>query len=189
MRRLLCFAEIFKFFEELDLQFLEETRAGACVICGAALHRSDYARKPRGGGPASWDKRYSLCCGRETCRKRHTPASVRFFGRRVYCSVTFLLMCIYHHGAKAHRVEALRLQLGLDRRTLVRWILWWKETFVDTPFWKQARSCFATRPDESRLPHSLWKAFKGHRGKDRVVKLLEFLLPLTVPGAGRAAAM
>lgn len=186
MKQLLCFADVFKLLEEVDLKFLEEMRAGACVICRAVLYRSDYARKPR-GGPESWDKRYSLCCRK--CRKRHTPPSVRFFGRRVYCSVTFLLMGILHHGAKAHRVEALRLQLGLDRRTLGRWILWWREMFVDTPFWKQARSSFASRPDELRLPHSLWKAFKGQRGKDRMVKLLVFLSPLTVSGAGRAAAM
>lgn len=188
MKWLLCCTKLFKFLEELDLRFLEEMRAGGCVICGASLHRSDYDRQPC-GGPEYWDMRYSLCCGRETCRKRHTPASVRFFGRRVYCSVAFLVMSIYYHGAKAHRVEALRLELGVDRRTLDRWILWWKEAFVDSPFWKQARSQFATRPDESRLPHSLWKAFGGHRGKDRMVKLLVFLSPLTVPGAGRAVAM
>lgn len=72
------------------------------MYCGGALHRANYPRKVRGlppgasagdgaGGPGP-ELRLSFCCAREGCRKRHTPASLRFLGRRVYAGVVLVLV-------------------------------------------------------------------------------------------------
>src|SRR5271157_4368665 len=65
------------------------------AVTDGPLHRSDYDRKPRGAliAPAgeAFVRRFSLCCGREGCRKRATPPSLRFLGRRVYLGAVVLV--------------------------------------------------------------------------------------------------
>jgi hypothetical protein len=78
-----------------DPSVCDPVRAAGCPYCGAALHAGDYPRKPRGVprsllGPA-YERRLSLCCSREGCRRRVTPPSVRFFGRRVYLGALVVL--------------------------------------------------------------------------------------------------
>jgi hypothetical protein len=75
-------------------------------------------------------------------------------------------------------VGILRQSLGLDRRTLERWRVWWLETFVASPFWKIARAQFMPLIDETTLPLSLCQAFELER-RDRLLELLRFLAPLT----------
>jgi hypothetical protein len=84
--------EFFEGLMAIDAAILARAGREACRFCGGPLHRGDYARKPRGGvvGAAAeaFARRFSLCCGREGCRRRATPPSVRFLGRRVYvCAV------------------------------------------------------------------------------------------------------
>ncbi|HRZ54915.1 MAG TPA: hypothetical protein P5525_05600 [Candidatus Paceibacterota bacterium] len=43
------------------------------------------------GGPR-WQVRFSLCCGKEGCRRRNTPPSVRFLGRWVYAGLVVILV-------------------------------------------------------------------------------------------------
>src|SRR5258708_4320763 len=80
--------EFFGRLVAIDEALLARVRKRACRHCGGALHRGDYARKPRGGRLANvaeaFCRRFSLCCSREGCRRRTTPPSVRFLGRRVY---------------------------------------------------------------------------------------------------------
>ena len=57
----------------------------------------------------------------EGCRRRHTPPSVRFLGRRVYVGLVVVLVSAMRHGLTAPRVQRLREQLGIDRQTLERW--------------------------------------------------------------------
>ena len=80
-----------EFFEKLtvvDATIAARVAASACSRCGGPLHVGNYLRKPRGGLLAAAGEdfalRFSLCCGREGCRRRTTPPSVRFLGRRVY---------------------------------------------------------------------------------------------------------
>ena len=40
-------------------------------------------------------RRFSLCCGREGCRKRATPPSLRFLGRRVYLCAVVLVASMF----------------------------------------------------------------------------------------------
>ncbi len=87
-----------EFFEGLmavDREIVARAAEEPCRDCGGPLHRGDYPRKPRGGllaaGTAAWERRFSLCCGRDGCRHRATPPSVRFLGRRVYAGAVVIL--------------------------------------------------------------------------------------------------
>jgi hypothetical protein len=119
-----------------------------------------------------------LSCTQDGCRKRNTPASVRFLGRKVYLGIVVVLISAMNHGLKPARVHALRESLGIDRRTLDRWRRWWLETLVQTSFWKAARARFMPLICEKTLPLSLCEAF-GIERRERLLDLLKFLSPLT----------
>jgi hypothetical protein len=89
------------------------------------------------------------------------------------------------HGLKPRRVERLRQELGIDERSLKRWRGWWQETFVESGFWKGARARFMPGLDEKIMPLSLVEAFGANRAG--LLKLMEFLSPITVPGKGMTA--
>ena len=149
------------------------------MYCVGKLHRADYDRKPRSGSTLiEWVLRHSFCCDQDGCRKRHTPPSVRFLGRRVYSGVVVVLVSAARHGLTPARLRVLREALGIDRRTVERWRQWWLETFVQSPFWKQARARLLPGLGEQSLPLSLGLAFAIHR-PGQLLALLEFLCPLT----------
>ena len=99
---------------EADREIATETRAKGCAACGGRLHAATYERKPRSGVqlPAEYDKRFSFCCAEEGCRKRVTPASLRFLGRRVYLGLIVVLVPVLRHGASPTRVRRLRELAG-----------------------------------------------------------------------------
>ena len=172
---------VYELLEQCDAELAEKCQQAGCLKCGGRLDRSDYRRKPR-GGPEEAKKvetwRDSFCCDVEGCRKRHTPPSVRFLGRKVYWGVVVVLMAALQHGVKPARVELLRERLGIDRRTLERWRTWWLVTFVESGFWKEVRARFMPVPCQQTLPWSLCEAFQITR-LDRLLDLLRFLRPLT----------
>jgi hypothetical protein len=174
-------------FEKYDLEMLEKARQGRCPFCGGSLHRGDYARKPN-GGPAQWDKRYSLCCASDGCRRRLTPASVRFFGRRAYVAPFFLLVSALNHGLTPARVGRLSAIFGVDRHTLARWRQWWLENFVGSAFWKESRARFTPLLSPIILPRSLLQAF-GLPWRAQLLPALKFLAPLTVPATAESRVM
>lgn len=187
MESLLQDGKLHRLLEKVDQDLAEEAREGGCRDCGNKVHRADYERKPR-GGPAEWDKRHSFCCARDGCRRRLTPPSVRFLGRKVYVGVIVVLISAMQYGLKAKRVEALREALGIDIRTLRRWREWWLSTFIASPFWKQAKARFMSPLDERKMPLSLVNAF-GQPARERVLKLLKFLSPITIEAGKEARAM
>lgn len=165
--------------EHCDAENAEKCRQVGCLFCGGPLHQAHYWRKPRGLTEAESKEnlRHSFCCGREGCRKRHTPPSVRFLGRRVYVAVVVVLLAAMRHGVNRERAELLREKLGIDRRTLERWRRWWLEDFVRSRFWKAARSRLLATFCPKTLPLSLCEAFEiEHR--PRLLDLLEFLSAL-----------
>lgn len=142
--------EFFAAMLALDLEITKAVAAEGCHHCGGALHRSDYQRKPRGGLLAAAGEafcvRFSLCCGCEGCRRRSTPPSLRFMGRRVYLEVVVLL-------ASAFLDES---QSGVPRRTVRRWRGWWSTAAPQAPTWIEARARFVPPPPDDRaLPASL----------------------------------
>lgn len=167
----------------VDKDLAAQAVAEGCPLCRAALHCANYERKPRGGREeASREEtlRFSFCCAREGCRKRMTPPSVRFLGRRVYLEVVVILAVAMRHGATPKRVGWIREHLGVSGRTLDRWRKWWREIFTATAFWKRARGLFQQPVEERDLPFSLVEYFGvSTGGLARLIDLLKFLSPIT----------
>jgi hypothetical protein len=179
MEKILQDKKLYEFLEKVDEDFASEVKSRGCDHCGEVLHRADFERKPRGvqTGP-SWDKRYSFCCSREGCRKRHTPPSVRFLGRKVYVGVVVVLVSAMMHGSNEHRLKRLQQELTIDRRTLKRWRHWWTEIFVQCAFWKAERGRFRGQMALSQMPLCLVQAFCAQQ-VEGLVKLMRFLSPIT----------
>lgn len=172
---------VYEVLEKCDADLAEKCQRAGCLKCGSRLDRSDYQRKPRGGPEEAKEAetwRDSFCCDKEGCRKRHTPPSVRFLGRKVYWGVVVVLMAAMQHGIKPARVEVLRERLGIDPQTLKRWRTWWLTTFVESKFWKEARARFMPLLCQKTLPRSLCEVFQIDR-LDRLLQLLQFLRPIT----------
>jgi len=188
-RRLAQDARFHAFQLETDRQLRDETCEAGCTICGDALHAADYHRKPRGGAAEQVedaDVRFSLCCADRECRKRHTPASVRFLGRKVYLGAVVVLVSAMRHGATPARMRQLREHLGVSRRTVERWRKWWREAFAESPFWRAAAAAFMPPAAAAGLPASLLERFLGSE-EERLLALLRFLGPIT-GGAGLTQA-
>jgi hypothetical protein len=124
------FTRLLQFDAEITRQCVQQ----GCPKCDGPLHRSDYDRKPRGGliAPAGevFARRFSLCCGREGCRKRATPPSLRFLGRRVYLEAVVLVASIVALTLRA--AGEIRRQTGVPARTTRRWLGWWQGPFLKT---------------------------------------------------------
>lgn len=178
---LLSDATLFSFLTRIDLDLAAEARAGGCTTCGGILHCAAYPRKPRGGPRnlgAEYDRRPSFCCAEEGCRRRTTPPSVRFLGRRVYLGVVVLLVAAMTQGAQPSRIAEIRAAIGVGRRTLDRWMAWWRSTFPPTPFWRARTGHFREPVDASSLPASLLQGFAG-ADQERTIAALRFLSPIT----------
>jgi hypothetical protein len=175
------------FFQSLliiDREVAEEARAGGCLDCGGKLHRADFWRRPA-GGLENEAVRFSFCCAAEGCRKRRTPGSVRFLGRRVYLAVIVVLASVLRQGMSAHRAEQLGNVLGVSERTLGRWRRWWLQDFAQSRFLRGRRGQLDRPVDPDRLPTSLLERF-GDDARSRLVLMLRFLVPIT-GGQGLAA--
>ncbi len=176
---LLCDARLYEQLLRFDEDLAACVRAEGCA-CGGRLHSAKYPRKPR-GGPSDlegYDSRWSFCCDREGCRRRVTPPSLRFLGRRVYLGAVVVLVTAMLHGVTGRRAAKLRELVGVDRRTLERWRRWWREAFSSTSLWRDAKARFMPPVAEAELPASLLARFcGGHRGE--LMSMLKLLLPLT----------
>ena len=124
------------------------------------------------------DLRYSLCCADPECRKRITPSSLRFLGRKVYLGAVVALVAAMRHGASPARMRTLREHLGVSRRTVERWRVWWTTAFAEGPFWKAMAASFLPAVEVARLPASLLERFLGDE-EERLILLLRFLGPIT----------
>ena len=178
--------QLHQLLEKVDADLAQEEGKQGCLYCDGKLHRADYDRKPRGG--PQWDRRYSFCCAEEDCRRRRTPESVRFLGRRAYAGLVVVLITTMMHGLKPARVRRIREVLQIDARTLKRWRQWWLDHFVRSSFWKVARARFMPPVCEQALPLSLWLSFELE-GHHRLLAVLEFLRPITAPAAWKELAM
>lgn len=170
---------------KIDEDLAAEARAQGCGQCGGPLHSAVYPRKPRGGPnglPPAHGKRLSFCCAKEGCRRRRTPPSVRFLGRRVYLGGVVVLASAMQSGATLARAAKLKELFGASLRTLARWRKWWHEAFLQSAFWKAAKARFSPAVVESDVPNSLLERF-GSEGAARLLALLRYLGPLTTPEA------
>lgn len=180
-QKLLRESSFFLLLLTIDQDVAARYRRKGC-LCGGRLHRSSYRRKPRGGPrelPEGYDVRESYCCSEEGCRRRLTPPSVRFLGRRVYLGAVVVLVSAMAHGVTAKRASLLRELCGVSARTLRRWRKWWRERFVRSPLWRGLRGRFVPPVGESSLPASLLERIEGQEPSARALRMLQLLLPLT----------
>jgi len=185
-QKLLGDPNFFEFLYRCDLDATEQARKKGCRWCRGRLHRADYERKPRGGLTKlgrEYDKRLSLCCAREGCRRRELPPSVRYLGRKVYLAATIVLCTAMQHGVTSQRAAQLQKAVGVSRKTLARWREFWQQLFVQTRFWQQARSRFLPPVAETELPQSLLARFAGEPAT-QLGSLLRFVAPLTTSSTG-----
>ncbi len=180
-QKLLRDARFQAFLLEADREIAAEAREEGCPRCGGVLHSAKFRRKPRGEPPGLEDeyaRRCSFCCAEEDCRKRRTPPSLRFLGRKVYLGAVVVLVSAMRHGATPARMRELRALVGVSRRTVERWRAWWREVFAECPFWRIASAAFMPPVDAGHLPASLLERFSGD-DEARLVGLLRFLGPIT----------
>jgi hypothetical protein len=177
-------ARFWSFLSAVDQDLAEAARKKACS-CGGRLHCANYLRKPLGTHlqlPEPECVRLSFCCDRDGCRKRVTPPSVRFLGRKVYLGAIVILISAMRQGPSPRRIRELSARFGADRRTIARWQVFWRERFPQTPFWKIARAQLVPVVEIVSLPYSLVVAFLSrHRICRGWMLLLQFLSPVTIP--------
>lgn len=172
----------------LDEDLAAEARRGGCA-CGGVLHGAAYERKPR-GGPAGLGRastiRFSFCCATEGCRRRMTPPSLRFLGRKVFFGVLVLLLPVLRDGPTPERLNRLCETFAVSVRTVRRWCRFWRETFVTSRVWEAARGRFAAPLRAESMPGALLGAFSQISDlESRVVAVLRLVSPI---GAGTAPA-
>ena len=180
-QRLLRDASFFTLLLRIDEDLAAEVRAAGCP-CGGRLHSARYQRKPR-GGPANlgraFDTRASFCCAVDGCRRRATPPSVRFLGRKVFFGLWVVLLPVLREGPNAQRLSRLEERFRVSRRTLLRWRRWWRETFPASRFWQAARGLWAQPVTTEALPGSLLAVFGGPESpEEQVLAVLKWLAPL-----------
>jgi len=186
---ILSSASLFALLLHVDEELAAEAQARGCPVDGGRLHQGHFERKPRGalvslGREAR--RRFSFCCANRECRKRVTPPSVRFLGRRVYLGAAVVLLSTMRHGATARRQQRLHELFGVAPRTVQRWRRWWRERFVQTPCWKELRGWLRDAADVRALPDDLLARVRGDTEVERLLGTLRLLTPLSTATAGSA---
>ena len=104
----------------IDADLASKAQAAGCPRCCGRLHVANYPRKPRGadGLGDDYELRASFCCAVDGCRRRRTPPSVRFLGRKVYLGAVVVLASALARGPTKTSVTQLSALLGITRRTL-----------------------------------------------------------------------
>ena len=171
----------YQLLTRIDESIAEEVSERGCD-CGGVLHSARYPRKPRGIRSAldsNYESRLSFCCSQDGCRRRHTPASVRFLGRKVYLGVIVVLITALHHGLTDQRRSQLIEELDVPSQTLWRWRRWWREQFLQSRCWKGLAGQFIPPITTHALPGSLLERLTGEILAERLVQLLGLISPVT----------
>lgn len=195
-QRLLRDSRLYEHLLRLDRDLAREAREQGCLRCGGRLDSGNYPRKPLGGPPIpvrlrdadpDHSRRLSFCC--DGCRRRTTPPSVRFLGRRWYLAATVLLVSALRDGLTPHRVARLHELLDVSRRTLERWRAWWLETFPTTDVWRVFRGRFSPGLDDRDLPRALLERLGGFGTRHGLVTTLRLVAPLGASEHARRGAL
>lgn len=171
--------EFFLSLFEIDKQLAAKAKAQGCT-CGGRLHTANYPRKPRGLPPEVEDlyaTRFSYCCDREGCRKRYTPESVRFLGRRVYVGAVLVFVSALRCLLTQATNPSVK-QPETPRRTIGRWQTFWQSAFVASEFWQRQRANFMPPLDEGGFPESVLERFSGDL-LQRLTATLLWLAPIS----------
>ncbi len=165
-----------------DKELADRTREKGCPHCGGALHSANYPRQLKECGlPIDNTKitRLSFCCANDGCRRRVTPPSVRFFGRKRYIAIVMLLISTNLHKLTPRRVKELKSLAGVSYRTLCRWKAWWQKSFPVTRFWTYNKAFYLPPLNTDRLCYDLVEGFTANTKITGMMRLLNFLSPLS----------
>jgi hypothetical protein len=78
------------------------------------------------------------------------------------------------------RLKQIKRHFGItvSESTWKRWRRWWRDTFVETAFWKQARGLIAEIKKSSVIARHMLTAFNGTID-NKMILLLKFISPIT----------
>jgi hypothetical protein len=174
-------ARLYSLLFKIDQDLAQKTKAACCIYCNAVLHVANYDRKPRGvvdQFKSTVSTRFSYSCA--VCRRRNTPPSVRFLGRKVYLGVVVVLITAMRQGLSPPGETVIKEKLGVDRKTVESWKQWWEEIFPKTDFWTEARRQLAfDLPARLNLPLSILNYFHVESCLDSLCRCLRFLAPVS----------
>lgn len=181
---ILSHARIWTFLTRIDAAEADRCRRDGCPHCGSCLDSASYPRKPHGLAASLREdvRRFSFCC--RDCRRRQTPPSVRFFGRRFRVAPVFLAASVVVL-AGGTPLEAASRMSGVPVTTLRRWRRWWREMFPKTRTWQVKRGELAPPPEEEALVF-LVRGIRGRTWRSRLLRSLVWLRPWT-GGSGSCA--
>jgi hypothetical protein len=175
-------ANFHSFLDLMEQDLANQTQQRGCPKCGRKLHQANYPRSPVGILARFRDyykERLSFCCSK--CRKRMTPPSVKFFGRRWYAAPLFILISALACGISEYRLAQVKRHFGINvtESSWKRWRRWWRELFVATTFWQQAKGLVPSVLEINKtFPRALLTVFQGTLAQ-KTCFLLKFLSPLT----------
>jgi hypothetical protein len=162
---LLRTTNLFRLLHRIDIDLAEQQQKAGCPFCGGTLHYSTYQRKPRGGPALSDDlcKRLSLCCSNEKCRRRTLPESTLFMGRRVYFRAVILIVTtLIQNKPQKYSKNMLSQMFGADRKTINRWLAYFRDIFPQSKVWKAIRGRLSSAVPNRPQPGSLVEYYLLH---------------------------
>lgn len=183
---LLQSTKLFHLLHRIDIDLATQQQKAGCPFCGGSLHYSNYQRKPRGGPdlPERLYVRLSLCCSKENCRRRTLPKSTLFMDRRVYFRVVILIVTtLSQNKAQEYSKNRLSRMLDADRKTMSRWLKYFREIFSESRAWKKIRGLVSPVVTASSLPGSLVEYYLETTGRN-MQSIINCLMLLTT-GAQR----
>jgi hypothetical protein len=179
-----------KFHAELlaaDVVAAVRVRAAGCLRCeGGRLAVANYPRKARGLDEEAereglYGLRLSFCCSREGCRRRTTPPSVRFLGRRVFAA-TVVLLAMSSAGLPTPATPPPA------RQTRRRWRSLWQEQLLSSAlFIEMIASRVGAVLEPTEMPSALLDRFDGDL-LSRTTGTLRLLAPWTTGSASPESA-
>jgi hypothetical protein len=163
--KLLQTTNLFHLLHRIDIDLADQQRKAGCPYCGSSLHYSNYKRQPR-GGPELPDRLYtrlSFCCSKENCRRRTLPKSTLFMDRRVYFRVVILIITTLNQSKpQKYSRNMLSKMLGANRKTITRWLTYFREIFPHSKMWKTVRGFISPTVLNHDLPGSLIEYYLDH---------------------------
>ena len=139
--------------------------------------------------PEEYSVRFSLCCGKEGCRKRVLPKSVLFDGRKVYWrAVVLVTVLLREQRDSGFTMTRLRREFGVDSKTIRRWMAEYRQAFL-TGKYMHLRGHFAEGLEAGAEVSGLFSFFVTQNDSaGGVVRLLTFIAENehVDPGTGKS---
>jgi hypothetical protein len=156
-------ANLFYLLYLIDIELANQQRKGRCPHCGGPLHQANYQRQGWGvpkGTPEEYLIRRSFCCGREGCRRRTMPPSCIYLGRHVYWTgIIVVVMALRQRRPDGWSARQLMDRFGISRKTLLRWMAYFRDIFPSSPQWQRLRGRVSSQVSNSELPGALLAYF------------------------------